>query len=697
MGAKGAWTAGTALCLPVILAACSWSDYASLPLVRCEEGDTLTCNQQVCGELNRVQGLEPGVACALFQYQPGGGCALEAADWDGDGQSPQGCAEDDATPTDCNEREPRVAANLAETCDGLDNDCDGWVDEGVFLQTDKLTAGAGAWLALSEVSPPQVVHARGAQRSAGGPTALLQDGKAWLWSGAGEDATAPTANATPEARPLRRFGAPSSLTKATDPALQPEAAPSLATLVPSAVRAHTLLLGLDAAQEGNNCGSPRLRAYYSLDERELAGALQPSQQERCQQDACVAQRGPAVRASIYQGMNADGSTTPTDPTQGCPALGETLQPSLLAREAPSRAGITVRAEAGVAWLTRLPGEAEAQVRVSALLLEETEGFFWLNALHSGGAEQGGTRPMVRWLELGSSAPDVGPAALASLETPDEDPAMLTVFSGRHPGIGEGLGLHAWSLPRPDAETYSSYTLQGLWIAGGSPSLQECWSTCAPSCLMGNSPCTSCGADSPCRAWPEARRSGAPEPRGSAFLLPDTVGASQVQVAVGAARALCEDGGTRPQVGVLYRTQGSDGEDALRMAVVGWPLNVGDEACLHADTLVAALPALEGGAAPASLLRLAASEDAGATPGDTDQAGGWLVIHEDVREGARGLRVHRLLDGRPGHVDNLWLSATGPGLQLRAPGFAAGASLRALEWDPTGRAARVVELSLTCTP
>jgi hypothetical protein len=71
----------------------------------------------------------PGISAA------NGGCA----DVDGDGYFNQpGCG----TPVDCNDMNATVNPGAAELCDGLDNNCNGQVDEGVSVLTDPLNCGA---------------------------------------------------------------------------------------------------------------------------------------------------------------------------------------------------------------------------------------------------------------------------------------------------------------------------------------------------------------------------------------------------------------------------------------------------------------------------------------------------------------------------------------------------------------------------
>jgi hypothetical protein len=77
------------------------------------------------GECLRTGGFVP---CDAGEVCVDGACSADPAacvDPDGDGAGP-GCGSDD-----CRNTDPDVYAGAAEVCDGIDNDCDGAVDEGV--------------------------------------------------------------------------------------------------------------------------------------------------------------------------------------------------------------------------------------------------------------------------------------------------------------------------------------------------------------------------------------------------------------------------------------------------------------------------------------------------------------------------------------------------------------------------------------
>ncbi|MDP7114622.1 MAG: putative metal-binding motif-containing protein [Myxococcota bacterium] len=57
---------------------------------------------------------------------------------------------DDHCTPDCDDTDPSIHPDQSEQCDGLDNDCDGWIDEGVACPQGCSCTDTG-WTASSAV------------------------------------------------------------------------------------------------------------------------------------------------------------------------------------------------------------------------------------------------------------------------------------------------------------------------------------------------------------------------------------------------------------------------------------------------------------------------------------------------------------------------------------------------------------------
>jgi RHS repeat-associated protein len=78
-------------------------------------------------------------------------------DQDGDGFGVQGasaCGHDPAV-FDCNDADPRVHAGVADVCDGVDNNCDGRVDEGCLTNAQTTSYSYNAFNQLMSTSAPE--------------------------------------------------------------------------------------------------------------------------------------------------------------------------------------------------------------------------------------------------------------------------------------------------------------------------------------------------------------------------------------------------------------------------------------------------------------------------------------------------------------------------------------------------------------
>ncbi len=117
-----------AIAATACLAGCSLSGLDDFDIPEC------TVNAD-CAALNEAKGIREE-ACEAFQCRRDGvGCELRPRDMDDDGYLDRVCTGradvmGNAGP-DCDDGEPLAHPEGAESCDGIDNDCDGIIDEGV--------------------------------------------------------------------------------------------------------------------------------------------------------------------------------------------------------------------------------------------------------------------------------------------------------------------------------------------------------------------------------------------------------------------------------------------------------------------------------------------------------------------------------------------------------------------------------------
>jgi hypothetical protein len=118
---------------------CTLFGFDELNLVECRDNER-------CRPLNEAHGLDITRAAEVYQCASDHqGCVLSPTDWDDDGALAQGPDGE----RDCDDANPEVLPGNAESCDKLDNDCDGVIDETVYgnaRPSARSDLGSASWL-----------------------------------------------------------------------------------------------------------------------------------------------------------------------------------------------------------------------------------------------------------------------------------------------------------------------------------------------------------------------------------------------------------------------------------------------------------------------------------------------------------------------------------------------------------------------
>lgn len=123
----------------------------------CDDGKACNglekCTNKTCSPGAPVDCANPdSVHCDAMCVEDGGGktsCVVKGKDADGDGHLDKGCATSSATADDCDDSNKKVYTGATESCDGVDNDCNGKdeLDEGTVLPTSVSDLVKGSFIA----------------------------------------------------------------------------------------------------------------------------------------------------------------------------------------------------------------------------------------------------------------------------------------------------------------------------------------------------------------------------------------------------------------------------------------------------------------------------------------------------------------------------------------------------------------------
>jgi hypothetical protein len=145
----------------------------------------LQCTQQSdCDALNSAHGLDLEHDCLVYQCRSDGrGCEKRAKDLDGDGFTPLACHAAPGADVDCDDS-PESGANRhpmkSEDCDGVDNNCDGRIDEerilSVVREQQETLPGTITDLSATQLSDGRGLAIASVQRAASTtPNTLLRE------------------------------------------------------------------------------------------------------------------------------------------------------------------------------------------------------------------------------------------------------------------------------------------------------------------------------------------------------------------------------------------------------------------------------------------------------------------------------------------------------------------------------------------
>ena len=128
--------------------ACDGVESCDMATRECRAGMALDC---VDADACTVNGI----------CDPTSGCLFRLIDEDDDGFSPAGCARQPNLEPDCNDVNASVWPGAMERCDGIDNDCDNQIDEGILLPCFPDNDGDGyparSEMRLACACPPRTV------------------------------------------------------------------------------------------------------------------------------------------------------------------------------------------------------------------------------------------------------------------------------------------------------------------------------------------------------------------------------------------------------------------------------------------------------------------------------------------------------------------------------------------------------------